>query len=136
MVIAGQGRPNRSCQCERQWHVGAVIDRGPRQTLCGLPVVVLRRWPFQQMALLMAPGGERIGRRVARVDLCRLGQQPQRLVIFVGRLGKGREHRAQGQIIGILVRRRLAPDAIELRGPQYRADRTDDALGDPVLQIE
>ena len=88
------------------------------------------------MPLLIAPGGQRVGRRVSGIKLHRLAQQPQCDVIILRRLGKGGEHRAQGQVIGIVAGRRLAPDAFDFRAAQYRTDCTDDALGDAVLQIE
>src|SRR5205807_5270572 len=64
------------------------------------------------------------------------GQQAQRLCVVFRRLGKGRRKGAQREIVGVLIRLWLAPRPFDLGFAQDRPDRANDALCDPVLQIE
>jgi hypothetical protein len=136
IVVARQAGVHRASQRERERCVGASVDRGPRQPSCSLPVLGLRARPIHQMALLVAPCGERIGHREVRIRLQRLAQQPQRLRVVFRGLGEGRRKGPQGEVVGVLVCLGLAPRALDLGLAQHRRDRADHAFGDPVLQIE
>src|SRR6202008_3258871 len=57
------------------------------------------------------------------------------LIVFRG-FGEGRRKGPQSEVVGVLVRLRLAPRALDLGLAQPRPDGADHAFGDPVLQIE
>ncbi len=135
-MVTRQARPHRSTQSERHRGVAARGNSDPRHAPRCLAVIRLRLGPLHQMALLMAPGAERVGHRIAGVALQDLGKQPQSLSVVFRRLGKARVKGAQGQIIRVLGPFGFAPGAFDLGLAQHRRDRADHALGYLVLQIE
>ena len=97
---------------------------------------VLRMEAAAEEALLVAPG--RVGMRggVVRVEPQRLVEEAQRLVGVGRRVGVGVRQRPEIEIVGVEPVGPLAARPLDLGAPQRRLDRADDALGQPVLQVE
>src|SRR5262249_30156095 len=123
-----------NCQCERR--VRPFPDRDARQALPRLPVVHFRGWPFEQISLLSAPGGQSVGGGVRRVEAERVSEQAKRLFRLLGRLGEGCRQGAQRQLIDVLPSFWLATRSLELGCAHHRYDRTDHALDHLVLELE
>src|SRR5215472_12339147 len=88
------------------------------------------------MSLVTAPRRKLIRGGVGGIPFQPLSQQAESLVIIFRRLGKSQHQRALRQIIDVPASLRLAAGPLDFRAAQYRSDRANHALGDPVLQIE
>ena len=84
----------------------------------------------------MAPTDQSRGRRVVRVDLQCLSSEDDRLAKTLFGEAIALRQRPQIVVVGVEAFGRLARSALDLRQPQPRFDRTDDAGGDLILQVK
>lgn len=84
----------------------------------------------------VAIGGKAVGGGIVRIEFDGPIEETQRLAAVLEGQRVVQRQRAQEQVIGVGVVRRLAAGALDLGTAKPRFDGSDDAGGDPVLKIE
>src|SRR5690606_20870237 len=134
--IAAEVSERMTAARERDGVVLAQVDCQAREAraLGGFPSVVRR--PAVDPAPKQAPRSHSVGGRVIGVELDGLVKGRERPIDVVARRNVEARHSAQEIVVGVEVLRRLSLRALDLRALELLDDRADDALGDPILQLE
>ena len=114
--------------------VGAELERDASM-LEGAGLVLWMKAAAKE-PLFMGPRCIGMGDSVFRIEPQRLAKQAQRLVSGRGRVRISVWQRLQVEIVGIEPVGPLAARSLDLGAPYRWLDRTDNALGEPVLQVE
>ena len=90
---------------------------------------IIRAEPSALETLFENPGSVGMCRRIFRIELQRLIEQRQRLVVVRGRVGRRMREGAKIEVIGIQAFRPLVTRTLDLCAPEARLDGANDALG-------